>query len=465
MKGNRPMKRIIALLLACIMLLGAACAGAEEEKIPDVDSYDFDLRFQLNADAFPFRERKQMQGYAELLEALVIRGNYSWCEETDCLDLHLQLVPANDPDAALSIRIFGWLSNWLNISSPLLGEDSVCFRPKEIMYFVARAWDFFEIPLFPLAVLFPGLVEAAYREVEYEWIKRIAVPENGSAVIPRERQEEITEGVREQLENDVRTTAITEAMLKPLREAELVQKEISALPDLLIHSTEGEDLTVEADGKSIRYLNHRGETLYEEHSTGNTYEAALTLPPSGTDYTPSYSFWREDGENEYSFRLNASWDRTSGNEEVPETFLRLNAVMDHVPTVYPTEAEFSGEVSVEGILLPELHLLVNGTTGADGTVSIGLTLPDRQEEDPVFTCTGTVVPAAYEGKLEYMIGDIITDYNLFALSDQSLTLLLGGVVPAMMEELPDFLYAMPTHGIQSILDTLEQYGLLQITLQ
>ena len=47
----------------------------------------------------------------------------------------------------------------------------------------------------------------------------------------------------------------------------------------------------------------------------------------------------------------------------------------------------------------------------------------------------------------------------------ALTLLLGGVVPAMTERLPDFVYEMPTHGIQSILDTLEQYGLLQITLQ
>ena len=459
------MKRIIALLLVCMIFFAAAFAGAEEEKIPDVESYDFSLRFQLNADAFPFRERKKMQGYAELLEALEIRGNYSWCEETDCLDLHLQLVPVNDPDAALSIRIFGWLSNWLNISSPLLGEDSVCFRPKEIMYFVARAWDFFEIPLFPLAVLFPGLVESAYREVEYEWIKRIAVPENGSAVISRERQEEITEGVREQLENDVRTTALTAAMLKPLRESELVQKEISALPDLLIHSTEGEDLTVEADRESVRYVNHRGETLYEEHRTETTYEAALTLPASGTDYTPAYSFRREDGENEYSFRLNVSWDRTSGNEEVPETFLRLNAAMDHVPSAYPADAEFSGEISMEGILLPVFHLLVNGSTGADGNASVSLTLPDRQDLGPVFTCTGTAVPVDYEGRLEYMIGDIVTDYNLFALSDQSLTLLLGGVVPAMTATLPDFLYAMPTHGIQSILDTLEQYGLLQITLQ
>ena len=459
------MKQIVALLLACMMILAAACAGAEEEKIPDVDSYDFSLRFQLNADAFSFRERKKMQGYAELLESMEIRGNYSWCAETGCVDLHFQLVPVNDPDAALSIRVFGWVQNWLNISSPLLGTDSVCFRPKEIMNFVARAWDFFEIPLFPLAALFPGLLQDAYTEVSHEWLSRIKVPENGSATVDRELQEVIMKEVSEQLEYDDRTTALIAALVKPLEQAELVNREINALPELLIHSTEGKDLTVEADGESVRYLNHRGETLYEERSAGTTYEAALTLPPSGTDYTPSYSFRKEDGENEYSFRLETSWDRTSGNEELPETFLRLKAAMDRVPSVYPADAEFSGDVSVEGILLPVFHLLVNGTTGADGTVSIGLTLPDKQEEGPVFTCTGTVVPVAYEGRLEYMIGDIITDYNLFALSDQSLTLLLGGVVPAMMEELPDFLYAMPTHGIQSILDTLEQYGLLQITLQ
>ena len=35
----------------------------------------------------------------------------------------------------------------------------------------------------------------------------------------------------------------------------------------------------------------------------------------------------------------------------------------------------------------------------------------------------------------------------------------------MMETLPDFVYAIPTHSVQSILDTLEKYGLLQIALQ
>ncbi len=152
------MKKILALLFACVMILSAGPAGAEGVETgtgPKVDSFDFDLKFHLNADVFPFRQRKQMQGYAELLEDLELKGNYSWCGETQCLDLHLQLIPVNDPDAALSFRLFGWLPNWLNVSSPLLGGNAVCFQPKEIMNFTVRAWEFFQIPLFPLAVLIP----------------------------------------------------------------------------------------------------------------------------------------------------------------------------------------------------------------------------------------------------------------------------------------------------------------------
>ena len=64
-----------------------------------------------------------------------------------------------------------------------------------------------------------------------------------------------------------------------------------------------------------------------------------------------------------------------------------------------------------------------------------------------------------------MIGDIITDFNLFALSDQSLAKLVTSVMPAITEKIPDLLYALPTRGIQSLLDSLEDYGLLQTLLQ
>ena len=40
--------------------------------------------------------------------------------------------------------------------------------------------------------------------------------------------------------------------------------------------------------------------------------------------------------------------------------------------------------------------------------------------------------------------------------------LLDTVLPAVMDQFPDFAYAIPVHGVQSILDTLEQYRLLQV---
>ena len=459
------MKRVTALLLACIFFLGTACAGAEETaKTPKVVSYDFDLHFHLEADLFPYRERKLMQGYEELLDALEIKGNYSWCDETECLDLNVQLIPVSNPDAAISFRIFGWLPNWLNVSSPLLGENSICFQPDDIMRFTERAWDFFHLPLFPLALLLPNLTTDAFDCLVDDWVRKIKKLENKD-IIPGERISKIAEYWQEDLNNDETLTHWIQAATKPLSIGSYVKTELESLPQILLHVTDGETLTVKRDGKNIRYVNHRGETLYEERSYGNIFEAALTLPDTGTNYKPAFSYREEKTEEDSSFQLEASWDRISDAEELPEILLQANVNMKNIPSRFPADAEFGGEISVEGAVLPNFHYLVKGIIKADGSVYLSLAFPEKPETKPLISCTGIVVPVAYDGELEYTIGEIITDYDLFALSDQTLTSLMGGVVPNLLEQLPDFLYAMPTHGIQSILDTLEQYGLLQITLQ
>ena len=459
------MKRIIALLLICVMIPGTICSAAGEKTgTPDVVSYQFDLKLHLEADAFPFRERKLMQGYEELLDALEFRGSYAWCGETECLDLNVQVIPVSDPEASLKFRMYGWLPNWLNVSSPLLGENAVCFRPKEIMKFTARAWDFFQIPLFPLAVLFPNLTTEAFYCLKDDWVRKISKLKNKD-IIPGERITRIAEYWQADMDNDEVLNNWITAATKPLGDPDLVQYELKSLPQILLKVTDADTLTIKRNGEDFRYINSRGETLYEEHHTERGFEARLTLPDTGTNYRPGFRYLQEDEEKGFSLQLRTVWDRISDDQELPETILRINADMEHIPSAYPEDAVLSGDVAVEGMLLPNIHWLVNGITGADGTVELSLTVPDRQEAGPALSCTGNVTPAVYEGTLEYMIGDIITDFNLFALSDQSLTDLLKGVLPAMMEEIPDFIYAIPTHGIQSVLDTLEQYGLLQTLLQ
>ena len=71
------MKKMLCLLLTGILLLGLLpVAGAEETKTPVINCYDFDLRFHLEADTFPYRDRKYIQGYEELLDAIEFKGNW-----------------------------------------------------------------------------------------------------------------------------------------------------------------------------------------------------------------------------------------------------------------------------------------------------------------------------------------------------------------------------------------------------
>ena len=463
------MKKVTALLLSCILLFGVFTGAAEEEKkTPEIISYDFDLRFHLEADTFPFRDRKLMQGYEELLDVLEVKGNYSYCPATDCLDLNFRLIPVSDPDAALEFRIFGWVANWLNVSSPLLGDKAVCFRPKETLYFSVRAWDFFQVPLFHFAILFPDILSNAWVEMSEVWEKVIAEEMEGNTLTVGQMQE-ITEVLRTKLNEHEYVTSLIDAAIKSAQAGDLIYGEIQKLPDLLLHAADGENLTLESEEteneKNIRYVNHRGETIYESHRDERVSEERLTLPGSSSDYMPAYSFRQEKTEEGTACQLDVSWDRVSADETLPETFLRIKANADHLPDAFPENPEFSGEAQVEGLLLPNFHYLIGCAKEADGSVALTLRDPEKAEAEPVFRLTGTFTPADYGKPLEYMIGDIITDYNLFALTDQTLGELRSSMVPALTELLPDFMYAIPTRGVQSILDTLESYGLLQITLQ
>ena len=455
------LKRILATLLALLLLAGTAAVGAEEENPYRADSYDFTLRFRLNADAFSLHDREYMQGYADLLEALEFRGNYSQSMQGKYVDMHFDVVPVTNPEAAVSFRIFGRPKNWLNVSSSLLGDAGVCFQPPQIMAFVVRAWETFQIPLFPIAFAIPTLTEEPYSALREIWAAEVRDREDRSSISP-ETLQTIADNWREQLENDRVMTDWIAAASRPLGDGEYVARELRSLPDLLLNSADGQTVTLENPEGGRRYIRHDGTVLFERQEKGNVFESALTLPPSSTDYTPGFTYRSETTEEGSSLSVHFAWDRTSGNEMLPETILRLNAETAQVPASLPADAHFTGAVSTEGTLLPNFSFLLDGVTTAEGSVHVALTLPDRPEMGEVFSCEGSIIQVPRDGELWYEIGDIITDFDLFALNDHTLNTLRGIMVPALAEELPDFIYELPASGCRSILDALEKYGLLQI---
>ena len=466
------MKKILCLLMAAILLLGVVPrARAEEPKSPVINCYDFSLRFHLEADTFPYRNRKYIQGYEELLDAIEFKGNFAYCPETDCMDMHVRIIPDADPEAAIEFRVFGWISNWLNVSSPLMGDKAVCFKPDDMLNFSMRAWDFFQIPLFHFAILSPEILPDAWVELAECWWNETKVMEDNTLTV--EAMERITEELRLQFTDDIQVTKLVDAATKSMADSGLALDEIHSLPDLLAVAADGQNLTMEVEEteevKDIRWLNHRGETIYRSHKTTDSFEEALTLPGSSSNYMPTYSFSSEKTEKESSFRLDVAWDKvtkeTPENENMPETLLRIKANIEHLPFDFPVDSDFSGRAAVEGIFLPNFDYLIHGViTGADGAMKLTLSNPETPEAEPVLTMTGQFTPASYGGPLEYYIGDIITDYSLFDLTDDTLAELVETVFPAVMDKAPDFIYAIPTHSVQSILDTLEKYRLLQVLM-
>ena len=284
----------------------------------------------------------------------------------------------------------------------------------------------------------------------------------------------LMEELRLQFTDDIRVTKLVDAATKAMADSGLALDEIHRLPDLLAVAADGQNLTMEMEKtdelKDVRWLNHRGETLYRSHKTPNTFEEELTLPGSSSNYMPAYSFSSEKTEKESSFSLDVSWDKvaeeTSENENMPETLLRIKANIDHLPAEFPVDSDFSGRAKVEGTFLPNFDYLIHGVVaGANGSVKLTLSNPDKPDAEPVFTVTGQFTPVSYGGPLEYMIGDIITDYSLFDLTDDTLAELVETVFPAVMDKVPDFVYAIPIHSVQSILDTLEKYRLLQVLIK
>ena len=470
------MKRLVALLLAGMLLLGGACGAADAD--PEIRSWDFALRFHLNAGDFPFRQRERMQGYADLLEALEVKGNLSWCEGTNSLDLRAELVPLSNPAAAVSFRMTG-APELVQITSALLGKEAIWLEPARFMYFAERTWEALQIPLPYLALLLPVTTADAFRWLADTWTEEIG-PIGESRAVPYEMVEWVAGRWQEELEHNNYLKTWVDALTNFLPESEPVETALQALPELLLAAAAGEDLAFEAEetgreGKTLRCLNTDGVLLFEEHADGPAYGCALTPPETGAAYTPSFSFRREETDGTVSLALQGAWDRAENAPKaealydtgytVPDAILQVRLDAENLPLEVPTDAAFSGRISVEGYLLPNFDYLFSGSLSADGAAAMSVTPEEKPENGPVFTGTGTIVSAVREEPLAYDPEALKTEYNLFGLNDESLHRLVSGVLQPFLAGMIDFLYEVPASACQSVMDDLEAYGILQTLLK
>ena len=119
------MKRLLGILTALVIIFGTVSYTFAEES-GTVVSYDFDLFPHFSAEAFPSGIRSHMQGYADLVNMLEIRGNFTYFSDNDAFELNAEIIPVTNPEASISFRLFGVSEN-IGLTSPLLGKETVWF--------------------------------------------------------------------------------------------------------------------------------------------------------------------------------------------------------------------------------------------------------------------------------------------------------------------------------------------------
>lgn len=479
------MKRLTALLTA--LLLVFSCAAAEG---PEVFSYDYDLKLGLDPGAFPLADRHRMQGFADLLDSLAFKGNFATCPDTRSSEMHLELIPEANPKAAVSLQM-RFLPWWWRVSSSLLGpeENSISFMPEGFMAFAYRAWFTFLIPLTPVMLLYPDSTLAPIRELAAIWKEEAGMPEQGrSLTVNRETLERIAERWREAFRTNTVITDWIDAVCQPkIGDYESLESEMTMIPELLGMVAGNGGLTVASEGEWIRCTNENGDVIFGERTYDNGYECFLTPPPCGGYYVPSFRILREKTDKGTNCSLEIAWERpsmpNSGWEEggyeseeeageayepeeetegrLPDTLVKLKLAAEGLPEEINSDASFTGTADCEGILLPNFHLRMTGETKAAGDLGIGIYPAEGAGEAPVMSCEGTVKRVQRSEPLDFYIGDVVTDFRVFTLSDQSLSELVNSVRDYFLTGALEFVAAVPTSGIQSILDTLEQYGILQ----
>ncbi len=465
------MKRLLALFFALVLVCCTAASSFSEDVSFPVYSYDFDLRFHMNADVFPARDRTRMQGYADLLNMIGLKGNLTFCPSNESFDLNAEIIPITNPDASISFRLYG-TPKYVGLSSPLLGNETAWFQNPFLMEFAFKTWNNLRIPLQYPALLHPYVTEAAFQQMAKAWNSRFGSVRK-STTFSRKKITALSEQWASVLHNDSSLKYWIYAISLPSKNGDIMETEFSRLPDYVLNRVFPKGgLKYILKGSTETWANEQGETLFTRTSENGCSEWALTLPATENGYLPRLSVrsGTDSASRLYSLSLKGSYNlpesRETGHSALPDSLFSISLDMNNWPADWPMDASFNASLDIGGVLYPNVIMTLCGTGSADGSLSLTLSEPveGNGTSVDVFSCSGTFIPVVSSVVPEYTRKDFLSFLSIFNVSDQSKDDFIHSVRRPLFLGVLNFLDELPSSACQSVMDDLEEYGLLDIVL-
>ena len=505
-------KRVVCVL--CMLLLLAPLAAADE---PQAVSYDFDLTFSLNPEAFPAVSRTRAKGYAQMAERLQLQGNIIWCESKDSLELNATLFFKDKPDVAIPFRVFGMPSR-LYITSPAINNEIIMLNMPAFLEFARKVDEQMNVPLPYLAFLYPVTTEYPFTGLHKIWRREIGAVSESCSISPDQIDEVASQWDDELQENEYLILWVSSlAAYSDARDA--VETEFSNLPYYpKEYVTGGKPLTVTVSDGTETWTNDAGRTLYVSSRQGEVLSWTLSLPETENLYKPYFSFERKTDGSGISFHIRGSYNRdpkavealadkpeedTSAqpvpeeesaeddeSEEAssenyyeegadddegyqaegadwPNELIEVSLDAEGLPAVLPADSAFTVTASESGALFPDLSVILKGETKKDGSAVLSFCQPGSGENEAVevFRCSGAVLPAVPAFIPAYRQEVFQGAYNLFSLNDEKLVRIKQDIAPGLVKVMIAFVAESPTAFVQSLLDDLTDLGVINLFLE
>ena len=484
-------RRILCLFCALLMLSAAAPAAGEDTD--GLHSYDFDLVFSLNKEAFPKLLRSRIAGYADLLDRIGVRGNIAWSDKSESMDLNLTLYFIDDPSLTYPVRLFGTKGH-LFFTSPMINNQEIFLDLNGVLEFAVKAKNTLGVPLPYLAFLYPYMTEHTMSFLTSAWNEKIT-PSAQQGSVSVDQLREISELWSAERLNNIRVERWIMALAEGSAAPYAVESEFDNLPGYYESVTGGKPLSVAVDDDSEVWCDAEGSTLFSRVDSGDSLSVSLSLPATANGYVPSMSMteWTDDGQ--YSLDLAASLARDPADTEavaekekqgksddgedggwydeedeqgsLPDLMFSLNAFISGMPQALPADASFSVSAATGGALYPNYAFVLRDELKKDGTLTLFLSKPAGEESDTVpdeiFRCSGSFVPGELKD-INYKSYPRDNSYNAFAFNEARLAEFTANVVPLMVRSAVSFVAAAPASACQSFLDDLTDMGLLDMLL-
>ena len=468
--GGISMRRLMAVIISAVLLFSAAGAFASENQDLDVYSYDFDLRFHLDAEGFQPRIRSHIRGYAELLDMLSLKGNLTWSSETGSMDLNLNIIPLTNPSAAVSMHFFG-IPEHICMTSSLIGNETIWFNNFVLMEFALKSWNNLHIPLQYIALLFPYVTENAFHQLTADWKETIGTVTK-SQKIQKNKLKKISDLWSRTLQEDQRLIYWITGLSVLSDDHLILENEINKLPEYLLQNVAvNRDLTVRVEGDTIKWMNQDKLVLYEASSGGDSW--AYTLPLTDNGYAPalSYSSASSDGLSDISiigsYHLQDGENADTGETEgIPSSLLDFRLGIHSIPEKWPVNSSFSADLEVIGSVLPNFDIQIRGATKESGDFSISVNnLADGSADSAgILTCSGTFIPVEPQAVPAYNAADLTRHFNVFSVNDKTVSDFSQKIRRPLITGILNFLDEVPASACQSVMDDMEEYGLLNLLL-